>query len=255
MAPPASLHGIDWQRPWLADLAAPGRRAAALVAQGACVAEALNALVAAGHAPDPGVRFAPQQALTPGTAYEQFIFEQRRVPTRDNLHDFFNGLIWLHWPLAKGRLNALQAGAIARAGVGATRGPLRDAITVLDENGAVLCAPAPLHQALAARQWRRAFVELRPLWGCARLLLFGHALLEKLVHPRKPITAHVCQAPAAIETVAQADAWLADWLHADTLAAKPFNPVPVLGVPGWCGGNEAACFYDDPLVFRSPRAA
>ncbi|WP_312303107.1 DUF3025 domain-containing protein [Pulveribacter sp.] len=255
MAPPGNLAPIDWQRPWLADLAALGRRAAALVEQGACVAEALNALVAAGHAPDPGVRFVPQQALPPGLAYEQFVYEQCSVPTRDNLHDFFNGLAWLHWPLAKGRLNAWQHDAIARAGVGAVRGPLRDAITLLDENGALLCAPAPLHRALAARQWRQAFVELRPLWRQARLLPFGHALLEKLVAPRKSITAHVLQAPDAIATIAGADAWLAQGLGAEALAAKPFNPVPVLGVPGWWAGNESPCFYDDPLVFRPPRGA
>jgi hypothetical protein len=37
----------------------------------------------------------------------------------------------------------------------------------------------------------RLFVTQRELWAEARLLLFGHALLEKLVTPRKPITAHV----------------------------------------------------------------
>ncbi len=185
--------------------------------------------------------------------YEQFIFEQQRVPTRDNLHDFFNGLIWLHWAQAKRRLNAWQAGAIARDGTGATRGPLRDAITVLDENGAVLCAPPALAGALAARQWQRAFVELRPLWQQAQLLLFGHALLEKLVFPRKSITAHVLQAPVAINGIADADCWLAVRLGAQTLAAKPFSPVPVLGVPGWWAGNERPGFYEDPLVFRPLR--
>ncbi len=236
----------------MADL---GQRAARTVQAGASVAQALNALVEAGAAPDPGVRFAPQQALPAGTAYEQFVFGTCQVPTRDHLHDFFNGLVWLHWPQAKRQLNAWQAQSIAQAGVGATRGPLRDAITVLDENGALLCAPAPLAEALAARQWRRAFVQLRPLWRQARLHLFGHALLEKLVHPRKPITAHVLQAPTAIESIAQADVWMASAFTPEILAAKPFNPVPVLGVPGWWSGNEAPCFYDDPLVFRPPRMA
>jgi hypothetical protein len=70
-------------------------------------------------------------------AYEAFIHAQRCVPTRDNLHDFFNGLVWLHWPQLKLQMNRLQAAEIASAGVGARRGPLRDALTVLDENGAV----------------------------------------------------------------------------------------------------------------------
>jgi len=250
-----ALAAIDWDAPWLAPLARLGRAAARDALQQGSVAEALNRLIVAGHAPDPGVRFVPQQALPAGMAYEAFVFAQRRVPTRDHLHDFFNGLVWLHWPRTKRHLNALQAHVIAQAGVGATRGPLRDAITLLDENGALLCAPPALAGALAARHWRRAFVELRPLWRNARLHLFGHALLEKLVYPRKPITAHVFQGPTAIKDVAEADIWLAAGASAEALGAKPFNPVPVLGVPGWNAGNEAPCFYDDPLVFRPPRGA
>jgi hypothetical protein len=173
------------------------------------------------------------------------------VPTRDNLHDFFNGLVWQQFPLTKRRLNQLQAQAIAAEGVRAVRGPLRDALTVMDENGAVLDAPAPLWQALAARDWRRLFVDLRPLWREARLVLFGHALLEKLVFPRKPITAHVYQAQVAIDSVASLDTWLAQDLQPERLVTKPFVPLPVLGIPGWCHGNENFSFYDDSLVFRS----
>jgi hypothetical protein len=150
-------------------------------------------------------------------------------------------------------MNALQAQAIAADGIGAVRGPLRDALTVFDENGAVLQAPEPLWNALRARQWQRLFVELRPLWKDARLVLFGHALMEKLVSPRKPIVAHVYQAQAAMKDIASLDAWLAQALQPETWAAKPFSPLPVLGVPGWWAANEEAAFYDDPQVFRPPR--
>ena len=216
---------------------------------GAPVPDALNRM------PGAAVRFVPHSALPADTAYEQFIFDTGTVPTRDNLHDFFNGLVWLRYPQAKRRLNALQARAIAETGVGAVRGPLRDAITLFDENGAVLFAPEPLRKALAARDWRRLFVELRPLWQQAQLVLFGHALLEKLESPRKPITAHVYQAQHAIDFVANVDAWLADALDPVHLATKPFLPLPVLGVPGWWPENENFCFYDDSLVFRSARPA
>lgn len=196
------------------------------------------------------VQFVPQGDLPEGVAYEQHIFDTRRVPTRDNLHDFFNGLVWQQFPQAKRRLNELQAGAIAAHGIGAVRGPLRDALTVFDENGALLDAPAPLWGALNARQWRRLFVDLRPLWREARLVLFGHALLEKLVAPRKPIVAHVYRAPAPMASLAQADAWLAQQMQPECWATKPFTPLPVLGVPGWWLANEDLCFYDDPQVFR-----
>ena len=49
------------------------------------------------------------------------------------------------------------------------------------------------------------------------------------------------------------DAWMATDLGADKLAAKPFLPLPVLGVPGWWAPNEAPDFYEDVGVFRPRR--
>lgn len=239
--------GVDWARPWLAGLRASGAAAEAGVSRGLSVAKALNDL---GEAP---VSFVPQTALPAGVAYEDFIFQTRNVPTRDKLHDFFNGLCWRRFPATKTRLNQLQAAEIAAQGIRPQRGPVRDALTLFDENAALLIAPPPLWHALAARDWRRLFVELRPLWRDAELVLFGHALLEKLVEPRKAITAHVYRPRLAIDSVANLDAAIAGDLDATWLAGKPFYPLPVLGVPCWWGGNEDVCFYDDPLVFRPPR--
>ena len=199
------------------------------------------------------VRFVAQSALPADKAYEQFIFETATVPTRDNLHDFFNGLCWITFPLSKAKLNVLQAAELATAGVRPVRGPVRDALTLFDENAALLSAPPALWDALLARDWRRLFVDLRPLWADAQLVLFGHALLEKLVSPRKPITAHVYRAPLAMDSIASLDAWLANDLGAEKLASKPFSPLPVLGVPGWWAENENFSFYDDSDVFRPHR--
>ena len=244
------FNAIAWQAPWLAPLRTVGQAVQQRVLMGSSVADALNAAAAGAACP---VRFVPQTDLPVGMAYESHIFATGRVPTRCNLHDFFNGLVWLHYPLAKQRLNRLQAQTIAAHGVGAVRGPLRDAITLLDENGAVLHAPAPLWEALCARDWRALFTDLRPLWREARLELLGHALMEQLVYPRKPITAHVYRAQVAINSGAYADAWLAADLQAQHLSGKPFAPMPVLGMPGWWPENENFCFYDDPLVFRRQR--
>ncbi len=104
-----------------------------------------------------------------------------------------------------------------------------------------------------AKDWWRLFGTLRPLWQQAQLLLFGHALLEKLVSPRKPITAHVYRAQAATHSLADMDAWMAADLSADKLAGKPFAHLPVLGVPGWWAANENPAFYDDASVFRPPK--
>ncbi len=240
---------IDWSKPWVQPIRRWGAHVEAGWRSGLPVAGALN------QVPELPVRFVPQADLPDGTAYEQFIFDTRRVPTRDNLHDFFNGLVWLHFPQAKRRLNQLQAQAIAQDGVQAVRGPLRDALTVFDENGALLQAPEPLWDALRARDWQGLFIDLRPLWGQARLVLFGHALLEKLLSPRKPMVAHVYQAPIAIKSIASMDAWLAQAIQAQPWVSKPFAPLPVLGVPGWWPANEAPGFYADAQVFRPPRVA
>ena len=241
-----TLRHIDWQRPWLAPWRERGMRVAQRVHGGASVHAALNA-------EKPLLEFVPQSELKEGAAYEQFIFDTRRVPTRDNLHDFFNGLAWLQFPLIKARLNALQAEQIAQAGVQSQRGAVRDALTVFDENAAFLSAPPALCQALQAKDWPRLFGELRPLWAQAQLVLFGHALLEKLVHPRKPVVAHVLSAWEATENIANVDQTVSDYLSEQTLQAKPFAPLPVLGVPGWWPANEDAAFYKDAQVFRPPR--
>ena len=106
---------------------------------------------------------------------------------------------------------------------------------------------------MAAKDWHSVFVTLRPLWCEAHLVLFGHALLEKLVYPRKAITTHVYRAPLAINSIAELDAWIAADVSADKLAAKPFAHLPVLGVPGWWQANEDPAFYADASVFRPPR--
>lgn len=243
------LAAIDWTAPWLTPWRAQGEPLARRVLAGVALPEALNQSALA------TVRFVPQNHMPEGRAYEQYIFESGCVPTREGLHDFFNGLCWTLFPQAKKKLNQLQAAEIAAAGVGTVRGPVRDAITVFDENAALLYAPDALWDALASRQWQRLFGELRPLWRQAQLVLFGHALLEKLVSPYKSITAHVWRVHNAIETLAGLDVWLANDLTPGKLAGKPFVPLPVLGVPGWWPANQDAGFYQDAQVFRPLRPA
>ncbi len=206
---------LDWRQPWLAPL------------------------VEASVHPAP-VRFVAAAALPEGEAYEAFIARTGCVPTRDdNLHDHFNRLVWHRHPRIKQRLNELQAAEIAARGIGDTRGAVRDALTLFDENGALWPdAPPPLAQALAARDWHALFVTHRALWQGHRFEVFGHALLEQLsTAPRKGLTAHVLLADPLSLTPTQ-------WAH------KPFLPLPVLGIPGWWPANEDPAFYEDKQVFR-----
>ena len=253
----SQLASIDWSAPWWNPWRSVGQRVAQRVIAGNAVATALNVENAI-------KQFVPQTAMPEGTAYEQFIFDTQQVPTRDNLHDFFNGLAWIVFPQVKQKLNALQAFEIKTHGVQATRGPLRDALTVFDENAAFMQPSPELAHALQQRQWQKAFVQLRSQWQGQPPILFGHALLEKLVLPYKSVTAHVFIAQAAINleanitTVEDWDARISVALNPATLnpaalAPKPFLPFPVLGVPGWWPANENAAFYDDAQVFRPVR--
>lgn len=195
--------------------------------------------------------FVPQQDLPADTAYESFVFQQRQIPTRNNAHDFFNGLCWLRFPQTKAQLNFLQAQTIATQGVGAHRGALRDALTLFDENTALLCAPASLWESLKNKQWLDLFVTNRDAWQQVKLVLFGHALLEKLLQPYKGITAHVLCLPMPLLTSDEAvDAWLCQQLTATFLQTKPFLPMPLAGVPGWWPQNETPAFFEDKKVFR-----
>jgi hypothetical protein len=260
------LSQIDWARPWY-DSVRPAF--ARLQLQGDSFIDAFNknarALALVNHG-GKLLRFVAQAELPEGRAYEEFIGATGCVPTRDNLHDFFNGLVWQSFPLIKRQLNALQAAQIAVAGVGKSRGPARDAATIFDENAALLVVRIgdegrALVEALRAHAWREALFERRAMFGAdAQVWLFGHALMEKLVAPRKAITAHtrVIFAPEdyfELEWEGQRD-WIdrqvAAQLEEEGLATGGFTPLPVLGAPGWWPGQDEA-FYLDATVFRPKR--
>ncbi len=243
------LTSIDWHAPWLANYRDVGQAVAVGWESNGNLAPALAAAAAT------PVHFVPQSTLPPNEPYERYIFQTGNCPTRDNLHDFFNGLCWLHFPQTKRRLNQLQAAQIEADGIRQVRGTVRDALTVFDENAAFLEAPDALWDALVAKDWTTLFGDLRPLWRDARLVLFGHALLEKLATPRKAMTAHVYRVHPASCSLADLDAWVAGELSAEKLMQKPFAHLPVLGVPGWWPANEDAAFYDDSGVFRPPKSA
>ena len=249
---PAELATVDWTRPWLAPWRALGEPLAEQAGRVGLV-DALNAATTPELRLHAGrLRFVAPACSPAGEGYEAFIARTACVPTRTNLHDFFNGLAWLRHPALKRRLNEMQAAAVAAAEPGARRGPLRDALTIFDENAALLRAPAALVEALRRRDWHALFVAERAAWREAQLDLFGHALLEKLVRPRKAITAHVWVLPFTAGDAAEATHRLAAAIDPLLLGTKPVLPLPlpVLGVPGWWPANENPAFYADTATFR-----
>ena len=236
-----------------------------------------------------GLQFVPQPSaialgllpsasseMAGSSGYEARIFDTGEVPTRLNgpgeRHDLYNAIVWLTFPRAKARLNALQADrhrslsgrhAPDAPGVGhaddragSQRGPLRDAATLFDENAALwIGLDASFEAALRAFDWRELFVRRRAQLGeSVRLMVFGHALLEKLESPYKAVTAHAWPLRVPVDaSLAEIDLALSLALDAQTLSTRAFCPLPVMGFPGWCADNADPHFYDDPAVFRPGR--
>ena len=230
-------------------------------------AEALTALLPAGTRTDSGhpVRFRDAADL-PGVDYERHVHATGEVPTRrDHPHDLANALAWARWPRLKAAINAAHCRALADgAPRDGRRGPVRDALTLFDESGAlVVSGDHELLDALARHDWARAFRARRDAWRDGWVFVFGHAVLEKLQEPFEGITVHtlLIQADARDlpadrgEALRLMDEGLAGALAAGALLrrTRELSPLPVAGIPGWwADGPQDAAFYGDTGVFRPP---
>jgi hypothetical protein len=254
--------------PWFAQVAARGVRWQQAALRSAADqlhemnADAASAVVTTGRGQP--LTFIPQDELPPGTAYEAHIAATGQVPTRHNLHDFFNALMWFQFPRIKAALSARGSAVVDVLCIGPTRGGTRDALTLFDENAVLFaCADESLAAALRSFDWKTLFVDRRTGWDeRCEVRCFGHALLEKLVTPYKACTAHawIVDVPSAYFswTRVSRDAYLDEsvartLLDTPGFSARMFAPLPVLGIPGWWPENEAPSFYDDASVFRSGR--
>jgi hypothetical protein len=151
--------------------------------------EALNAALGKVRHPYAGVplRFVEQtrELLADGLHYEARIHARGEIATRAaNWHDLFNALMWLERRPLKAALNARQAADVAQAGRERTRAQC--AQTHFDEAGAiVVLRDEAMVAAWDAHDWATLFFEHAQAWrsGEARVLVFGHALLEHALQP------------------------------------------------------------------------
>lgn len=221
---------------------------------GADSLERLNACAeAAGIRTESGcaVRFVPPGPGDP--YYEIGVYESGRVATRaGNLHDWFNALAWLAFPRTKARLNAMHAQAIPHER--GRRGRLRDLLTLLDEGGAlVACDDAALNALLQGHEWKTLFWEQRQrVLASMRLLVLGHAVLEKALEPWPGITCKAIFVPRS----GDADAHAAGWLQRLSPEATPreLAALPIFGYPQWLPESGSAAFYEDARFFRAAKA-
>lgn len=256
---------IDWSHGWYAPVRAT---ALALRASGdwrRYLNESAQINLVQNHCQQ-RISFVAQECLPEGVAYEAFISDTGQVPTRENLHDFFNALVWLTFPKIKRQLNAMQAAQIALHGIGKSRGSARDAATIFDENAALLVVDNSVQgdaliAALRGHEWQQAFVQQRALFGRqAEVWTFGHALMEKLVNPYKAITAHTFVVRADAQFFTASDEEKRHWLDQEvatrlseiSLSTADYTPLPVLGIPGWWQ-NQSHEFYADTQVFRAKK--
>lgn len=222
--------------------------------------------------------FSHQNDLPHGTAYEQFIGDFHKIPTRDNLHDWFGACVWSVFGRAKAILNKHHLRHIFVDDTQNKRNRVRDAITVFDENGIVLAVSTEqIGQQIASRlchfDWQHSLVAPRQYWHNpdqpnnqthAQCFLFGHALLEQLINPRKNLCGHTLVVSVQAEffgwtmdeKLAYLDQLLAqqldDWLGRDDATPRDLQPLPVLGIP-YFWANQDDEFYQDTSVFRAGR--
>ena len=229
--------------------------------------------------------FVSQDDLPEGMAYEHFIGTTGNIPTRENLHDLFNGSIWLTFPKTKALLNyhhMIEMAGQNKSAISSPnsshknpRGRVRDTITVFDENGAILVTcETNISAALIDFNWQDSLVKPRKDWdnplaprtdAKAAVYIFGHALLEQLIQPRKTLCAHsvVLQVTSDFftqtlpERMANIDTQLAIYMHEllsqESVTPRKLAPLPVLGVPHFWDDNADTAFYDDTRVFRNGR--
>jgi hypothetical protein len=206
-------------------------------------------------------RFVTQNrdALVRAGGYEQHVARLARVPTRPGVwHDFFNMLVWAHFPKLRWALNALHVDPEAgpkdpRNG----RAPAQNLAATFDESGLlVLSTSQSMLEELRALHFKRAFWERREeLLATTRFWVIGHGVLEALLAPPpglavRSLLLHVATLPALaaregedalrFELDARAATLVRTWRTVRTV----LDPVPLLCVPGY-SDNDSREFYED----------
>ena len=219
-------------------------------------------VTANGHA----VSFTAQNMDPSAYGYEAQIFSTGAVPTRpNNIHDLFNALVWLSFPLGKAAINGRHITERQNHAEGSNRGPAQDALTLFDECGVIVVSDrSELPERIERFEWKELFWRQRELVARhMRFFLFGHGLMEQMLHPYIGLTGK-----ALLMNVEET------WLNANTdallqhidartraLIASPacfvrgrdLLPLPLLGIPGWSPDNEYESYYDNVRYFRSGR--
>jgi Protein of unknown function (DUF3025) len=212
------------------------------------------------------ISFAAQNVDPSADGYEAQIFTTGAVPTRPHsIHDLFNALVWLSFPLSKAAINARHMAASEPRSSAKNRGPVQDALTLFDECGVIVASDRPdLLQLIERFAWKELFWRQREsVVRHMRFFLFGHGLMEQMLTPYIGLTGK-----ALLMNIESA------WLEGNTDAllrhidassrariaspacfvhGRELLPLPLLGIPGWSRENERESYYDNVRYFRPGR--
>jgi hypothetical protein len=209
------------------------------------------------------LRFVDQTTLPTDLCYETHIARTGEVPTRPACwHDLCGALVWHRFPRSKAVFNRLHDLDLRKPRETTQRSRLRDALTRLDEGGALIVShdEAALER-LKRFEWWHAFEPA--LWASSlRLYTIGHAVLEQCAQPFMGVSVQAVHAHVTPEVFGWEDARLVPWLdealarfmeaRGEGLARLRPYPTPVLGVPGFWG-DQTPAFYEDAGYFRPPK--
>jgi hypothetical protein len=201
-----------------------------------------------------------REALRQVGGYEPHVAKLRAVPTRPgHWHDFFNMCVWAHFPKLRWALNSVHVDAPGEKDPRNGRTPAQNLAATLDEAGMlVLSSSQELLDELRELRFKQVFWERRAeLVATTRFWIVGHGLLESLLEPHPGLTARSLLLQVSELNVPEptsTDSSDALRFAVDTLATRRIDgwrvaravldPIPVLGIPGYCD-NGTAAFYDD----------
>ncbi len=128
--------------------------------------------------------------------YESSIIEDHEIPMRErNLHDYFNSLVWLRFPLAKMALHERAYRSYVDAPpalTGNLRNDLTDALTRFDEGGLAYFLNPDEDAATVRELFRSLDTPQKLSYGRDRLAqfeVFGHGLMEVWLQGGRNLTA------------------------------------------------------------------
>jgi len=187
--------------------------------------------------------------------YELEIFETGNIATRENnWHDYFNLCVWFNFPKTKAAINYLHYSEIKNK-TNKNRTTLENAMTLFDENGVVvLSTDKELLNLIREHKWKELFWEHREeVLDKLKIIIIGHSLYEKFLDPYIGMTAHsiLLEVDDIELTDLVLDQKLSELLKEHQIQSpRDFQPLPVLGYPGWYAQNFEESFYDNKKYFR-----